>query len=155
MADWKIQGALCLRLAIYWCVCQSTFILTILGFQFLHGMSGESAAGTSSPWQFIVPAAIVSSCALPVILLDLLIFSNRFAGPLFRLKRHLHELARGSQPPEFRPRTGDYYQDLISDLNTVQKRLAETRSTGDATAAIDDGSFAAMPHRRAKVGAHR
>ncbi len=46
--------------------------------------------------------------------------SNRIAGPIYRLRRHLADLRRGrTEPIAFR--RGDYFSDLADDLNALQQ----------------------------------
>ncbi|XCN75369.1 MAG: hypothetical protein Q3M24_11765 [Candidatus Electrothrix aestuarii] len=53
--------------------------------------------------------------------------SNRIAGPLFRLKRHLDEVAEGKADPEIQFRKNDYCADLAESFNAVvQKRFNQS-----------------------------
>ena len=57
----------------------------------------------------------------PVLLYDLLKFSNRFAGPLYRCRKVMQQMARGEAVPEFKPRKKDLMADLFEDFNTLIK----------------------------------
>ena len=56
---------------------------------------------------------------LPILLLDVLITSNRFAGPLYRLRRSMRALAAGEhvQPVVFRD--GDFWHEIADEFNAV------------------------------------
>jgi hypothetical protein len=56
---------------------------------------------------------------LPIFLYDLLKFSHRIAGPLFRCRRIMEEMASGKPVPEFKPRKNDLMQDLFQAFNAV------------------------------------
>lgn len=124
IADLKLQGLLCLRVAVYWLICQSTIVLTILGFQLLGGASSDAAA-EGTPWHYFVPAITVSICVLPIMLLDLVLFSNRFAGPMMRTRRQLREMAAGAQVSDLHFRRNDYYEDLSHNLNVLRNQICE------------------------------
>jgi signal transduction histidine kinase len=134
VADLKLQGSLCLRVAIYWIICQCAFVATILGFSGLEAM-GEPTEVVQTPWRFLIPAIVVSSFLLPVVLLDLLVFSNRFAGPLVRFRRYLKQLAGGKIPDhELRFRHKDELGDLSVNINKLQERLIQIETVQTQTA---------------------
>jgi hypothetical protein len=127
--DFRLQTAFCIRVIIYWIIWELVFIGTVSGFQFLEGLPSE--AGTVGlPSKFFLPATIVSACVLPIVLLDSPIFTNRFAGPLWRFKRNLRQLAEGKEVAEFKLRPGDYYQDLARDFDTFRRRVTQSSQVG-------------------------
>jgi len=120
LADFRLQGNLCLRIMIYWIVCQLSMIGTILAFSFLGGPASEVAAPIS---RFIVPPLVISSLVLPIALLDMLMFSNRFAGPLLNFRRKLGELVENGACEDVRFRGGDYYRDLGDNFNKLREKI--------------------------------
>ncbi len=132
-ADLRLQGALCLRVAIYWVICQLVFGIAVLAFFTLQESNPESTPLT--PWSLITPAAVISGLVLPLVLLDLLIFSNRFAGPVLRIRNYLAELARGQSASAFKLRKGDYFVDICDNLNQVGEQLQDFRHTDTQRAA--------------------
>jgi len=52
--------------------------------------------------------------------------SHRIAGPLYRLERHLEEVAAGNEPKDVRFRKGDLYQELAETCNKVMARLRQS-----------------------------
>ena len=61
---------------------------------------------------------------LPVLLYDLAKYSNRFAGPVYRLQRNLNALAEGQSVAPMSFRENDYWQALAESFNKVASRLA-------------------------------
>jgi hypothetical protein len=55
----------------------------------------------------------------PILLYDLLKFSHRVAGPLFRARKILGEMADGKPVRPFTPRQGDLMRELIAAFNTL------------------------------------
>jgi hypothetical protein len=58
---------------------------------------------------------------LPIIVYDLVKFSHRVAGPLFRCRKIMGDMAQGKTVPEFFPRKKDLMRDLFEAFNQVIK----------------------------------
>ena len=114
-ADFQIQGRLCLRLAVYWLICQCAMLATLVGFASLTDSPFNGAAFT--------PALVVSTCVLPILMFDLVAFSNRFAGPLLNLNRKMKQLAETNSSDSVGLRDGDFYQDMASHFNTIREKV--------------------------------
>lgn len=116
--DWQVQGKLCLRIAVYWISC-FLIIACLLCAQALFSTSVEAA----NLWMNYMKVASLSLLALPLVLFDSLIFSNKFCGPIYRLRKTVKDLADGKSvsPVELRP--GDAYPDLGEHLNRLIARL--------------------------------
>lgn len=136
LADTRIQGMLCLRIAIYWIACQAFTFGTIAAFTFLAGPGAENSSIT----QYIVPAFCVSMLVLPLILLDVMVFSNRFVGPVWNFRKHLNALVNEGSCDEVRFRGGDYYRDLNDNFNKLVGALKQTDSNESKPAANDSNN---------------
>ncbi|MGI9518587.1 MAG: hypothetical protein ACR2NP_16140 [Pirellulaceae bacterium] len=125
-ADWKIQGGLCLRVSAYWLTCQAMLVLTAFAINLLGGGNGEIL------WSYLLPACVSSLLVLPIALLDLLVFSNRFAGPWHRFRRNFDQLADGQavHPLHFRPK--DFCHDLSDNFNRLREQLASADHEPDS-----------------------
>ncbi|MDG1874775.1 MAG: hypothetical protein P8J27_12750 [Mariniblastus sp.] len=118
LADWKLQSGFCLRVSLYWLMCQVAMVGTVLGISFL----GESFVA-GGPQRLIVPAVLVSSLFLPIALFDLLKYTNRLAGPLRRLRHDMEQLAKQKEVAELRFRPSDLMQDLSENFNQIRSQL--------------------------------
>lgn len=126
IADWKIQGGLLLRLAIYWVTCQLAVVGTMAAFaMFLDQPDGQPAEIS----RFLLPSLVVSSLVLPIVMLDMAVFSNRFVGPMFQFRQRLKKMAESANVQEVNFRKGDYYTDLKDHFNQLSKILNEASST--------------------------
>ena len=119
-ADAKLQSSLCLRVACYWLICQATLSVTLLAL--LSFETASAANSTGSPWRLIIPGLLASLVVLPLVLLDLLLFSNKFAGPMVRFRRYLRELNQGQEHGPIHFRRGDYYLDLCEQFNRFREK---------------------------------
>ena len=75
---------------------------------------------------------ITSVVVLPVALLDLIVFSNRFAGPILNFRKRFDKLAKNGVVEELRFRPGDYYPELQDNFNRVCEQLAHQDPSADA-----------------------
>ena len=62
---------------------------------------------------------MASLLLLPGVIFDLVRLSNRFAGPMFRLRRSMHDLAQGKPVDAVHFRHGDFWQEFADDFNTI------------------------------------
>ena len=57
---------------------------------------------------------------MPIFLRDTLKLSNRFAGPMFRLRTALKTMSSGQVPGPIKFREGDFWLEAADDFNTVR-----------------------------------
>jgi len=67
---------------------------------------------------------------LPILLRDLLKFSHRIAGPLYRCRKMMQEMASGKPVPEFQPRKHDQMRELFAAFNALIKEWNARVSAG-------------------------
>jgi len=121
--DPKVQGALVLRVVLYWVVCVITITLMVLCWRILTGPARLFYMHFSDMWFFYGPAMVASFLLLPLVILDIIRLSNRFTGPLLRLRRGMRELARGEHVEPIRFRDGDFWQEFAEEFNALAARL--------------------------------
>jgi hypothetical protein len=122
--DPKVQGALILRVALYWVVCLISMTLMLLCWQMLVGPAQPFRQHLGDMFASYGPALIASLLVLALVIADVIRFSNRFVGPLLRLRRSMRELARGQRvvaPLEFRD--ADFWQEIADEFNAVCHRV--------------------------------
>jgi hypothetical protein len=66
----------------------------------------------------------------PVLLYDMLKFSNRIAGPLFRCRRVMDEMAAGKSVTEFQPRKHDFMGEFFRSFNALIRAWNARATTG-------------------------
>lgn len=135
LVDHDVQGGLLNKAAWYWLLSLAIFgSLNVIGWIFIApGVDVLVRIRELLPSFFgvLIVAMLSSLIVLPVLLHDLAKYTNRFAGPVFRLQRNLEALAAGKtvQPLSFR--AGDHWHDLANAFNQVAARL----ETAEAAAA--------------------
>ena len=126
--DAKVQGALVLRVAMYWVFCLLSLSLMLLCWRIFTGPARLFYTHFADMWYYYGPALVASFLLLPIVLVDIVRVSNRFAGPLVRLRRSMRALARGEevQPIHFRGR--DFWQEFADEFNAIAARLQDDKA---------------------------
>lgn len=130
--DSHVQGALCKRIFMHWCVFFVVSMLAIGGIQVLLGNPGESLVQRMSE-QFgqLFFFAIVLASLLPAFMLDTVRFSNRFVGPFARLRRGMRELAQFDKTEKIHFRDNDFWSDAANEFNHLQAKYLEYKRLCD------------------------
>jgi hypothetical protein len=121
--DHPVQRALMLRAVEYWFCCLLTVGLAHLVWNLLTTRYESLYEYFVDAWDFFLPAAIVSALVLPVLMYDILKLSNKFSGPLFRLRRELRRLAAGESVTPIRFRSDDFWLELADEFNATAQRM--------------------------------
>jgi signal transduction histidine kinase len=131
-ADLQIQGALAVRVVLYWLLCLFAIGMLLFVLRMAAKPLTPLDRQLNDLWSLILPTAAVSLLLLPIVVLDVLRLTNRFAGPVFRLRRAMRDLAEGKTVEEIRFRKGDFWLEFASDFNAVAARLrqAEAEASG-------------------------
>ncbi len=71
------------------------------------------------------PIILTSLVLVPLVMLDVVATSNRFVGPLFRMRRSMRELASGQPVEPIHFREKDFWKDVANEFNLVLARVQE------------------------------
>jgi hypothetical protein len=128
LVDPSIQIALIVRVVCYWLICLVAVTLVRLCWYMLAGAQQTSAILFDNLWFDVARACEISLVLLPLVLFDIVRLSNRFVGPLLRLRQSMRQLARGEhvEPIEFRD--NDFWQELAGEFNAVLPRVRQSDS---------------------------
>jgi hypothetical protein len=121
--DHKVQGALMLRAVEYWFCCVLTVGLALLGRNLITGSSESFYDYLLDACHYFLTAGVVSILVLPLLIYDALKLSNKFTGPLFRLRRELRRLAAGEHVPPIRFRSRDFWVAMADEFNAASERM--------------------------------
>ena len=130
--DRKVQGALIARVVMYWVLCLLTIALMLLCWDIIAGPARMFYLHFDNMWFFYGPAAIASFLLLPLVIVDMIRISNRFVGPLIRLRRSMRALARGEyvEPLEFRGI--DFWYDFADEFNAIRARILQLSAENES-----------------------
>ena len=125
--DRSVQGSLLRRIAFYSLACSLYFMMTLVITESLSNPQEAIAETTRRCLEealFWAPGVMLLT---PIILYDLLRVTNRLAGPVFRLRREMEELASGSTQGPMEFREGDYWLDVAESFNQIRDELLRLR----------------------------
>lgn len=126
LVDNSVQGALALRTVFYWLGCTTVTIGVATLLKLVSSRSGVETPFVDL-WSFCRPIAIASLLMLPVIAYDMVQLSNRFAGPILRLRRSMLRLAQGETVEPITFRENDFWRELAAEFNVVAAELQKHR----------------------------
>ena len=118
--DSKVQGRLVLRFLLHWGVFFVTTMMCVFVMQLLLGDPEEPLAKRMfEPTREYLILGIIMVTLLPAFTLDTIRFSNRFAGPVLRLRRALRELADNGTAAPLKFRNNDFWAEAAEEFNLV------------------------------------
>ncbi len=121
--DNKVQGALVMRSISYWFLCLLTVTLMLLCWRVLTGPARMFYRHLDDMWFHFGPALVASLVLLPIVVIDIIRLSNRFAGPMVRMRRAMQNLAKGERVPPLQFRDNDFWKDFAQDFNALLARI--------------------------------
>lgn len=128
LVDKQVQGALARRIVFHWCVFFVLCLLCLFTLEYFLGDPTLTFGGHMQVlWQKYAFFVLLMLCVVPSFVYDSLKLSNRFAGPMVRLRDSLRSLADGEQVAELKFRDGDFWKDVSSEFNRIVRR-AKTSS---------------------------
>jgi hypothetical protein len=138
--DPRAQGALVLRILLYWVVCLVSVTLALLCWRIASEPLLPMSAHFWEIWTHNGAALIASFLLLPLVIYDILQMSNRFFGPLFRLRRSMRALARGEHVDPISFREGDFWPEFAQEFNAlaVRVQLMHSRTSSFAIPSEED-----------------
>jgi len=124
LIDSEVQWAIGRRLMLHWllflaCLLSiNTFLLAVVSL-------GEQGLGAAIKMglKAQLPLVSVMLVLLPVFVYDTMKLSNRFAGPMYRLRISIAELARGKPTRPVRFRDGDFWLRAANEFNELRDRV--------------------------------
>ena len=145
LVDVRFQGGLCLRVFFYWTCCLFTVATMFSGKHLLVGGLDGGDSFLLAIWNQYGKILATSFVILPILLLDLLIVTNRYAGPLARVRQAMSKLASGQEVAPVRLRPNDELGSFASDFNTIAQQLAELRIENDRLSKLIEYQTAVSP----------
>ena len=124
--DPPLQKQLLLRLALHLVAC--SLVLFHLAFLYVvlanfpdvlnRGMLTFYTEFCNS----LVPLLVALIVVLPIFLYDMVKFSHRFAGPLYRFRKTMEAMAAGKQVEPIKIRKQDLLRDWVPTFNTLIRK---------------------------------
>ena len=124
--DTNVQGALLRRILFHWVAFFFVTALTVILMKSLIGDMNltfmENVKNSVGEFSLI---GVILLCLFPVFMLDTVRFSNRFVGPIGRLRRHLQELGTERSTQKCAFRDNDFWSEMAGEFNRVVDLVEE------------------------------
>ena len=144
LVDPTVQWAIARRILTHWCLLLVCLISTSVMFRLLISV-GDQSFYESMKAAIVAqaPLLLVMFILMPIFLRDTLQLSNRFAGPMYRLRTALGEVAGGGQGGKIKFRDGDFWLEVADDYNLVHEQLQILKSrNAELEAELEDARTA-------------
>lgn len=132
--DTHVQGALVRRILMHWCIF---FFVTCMLVAVLNGLAGDPSLPFSEKiWGESGTLGLVAVSMLvlfPAFALDTIRFSNRFVGPISRLRRSLRELSQNKTAKKIQFRDNDFWAEMANEFNDVVELVNGEQAAADTT----------------------
>ena len=125
--DREIQGELLRRIGLYFIACGLYFTVILVLTESLADPNqtvAEVIARCLDEAIYWIPGLAILG---PVIAYDVLSSSNRYVGPMFRLRREMRRLVEGEDVPIVTFREDDHWKDLTDSFNQIREELMQLR----------------------------
>lgn len=126
--DPKVQGALVRRLVLHWFCFIAVAAIVAFCLQILTNPFRSIREHGQEVWWTHGPFLLVMFFMLPVFIVDTIKLSNRFAGPIYRLRNTIRSVADGEKFHPLKFRDFDFWQGLADDFNAMVARLSGAKS---------------------------
>lgn len=129
----EVQSSLMRRLCTHWFMfIFANLIVLLFWTRFLDTPTEPWAETFTVTWLRVVPFIVVSIALAPVFIWDAIKFSNRFTGPIVRVRRELALIADGHVPKAIEFRNGDFWKSLANDFNRAFVKLLASNTSSDS-----------------------
>lgn len=128
-----IQGSMIFKLSMYWFVYHIALWHMMFLFQFIssrvHSLSGEEILSINQMYSSFLSDHTVMLLAaimvLPFILIDIMCYTHRIAGPVVRFRDTLQKMTQGEPVKPIQLRKKDFMTDLQDDFNRFIQEVYE------------------------------
>lgn len=134
LVDFEVQTSLLRKIATHWALLLLANTIGLFCWTALMNAPVESWSElTLGFFRTYVPVVIISLALLPVFLLDAAKLSNRFAGPMVRIRRALSAVLAGDKVEPVKFRENDFWRSLAEDFNQALKQRDHMQAAGSSS----------------------
>ncbi len=124
--DSAVQGQLVRRIMLHWVAFFAVLMMCVVFMQMLLGDPEMTLTDRiMAPIRQYMLIGLIMLSLLPAFMLDTVRFSNRFVGPIARLRRGLRELGEGKDIQALKFRDNDFWAEAANEFNVIANRQKE------------------------------
>ena len=79
----------------------------------------------TSPGSGLMLIGVIMLALFPAFALDTIRFSNRFVGPVARLRKFMRDMNDGQRVPVLAFRDNDFWSEIADEFNSISQRVQE------------------------------
>lgn len=133
LVDPEVQGGILRKIAIHWVlffICNA--IALMIWIRLFEQPDADWGQTFGDTLRRFLPFFIITMALIPAFVWDTLKLTNRFAGPISRLRSALADASAGRATPPLQFRTNDYWKEIAQNFNSVIDRcpIPNDPSTG-------------------------
>ncbi len=132
LIDPEVQGGILRKIAIHWTlffICNA--IALTLWIRLFEQPDANWTQTIEDTFRRFLPFFIITMALIPAFVWDTLKLTNRFAGPIHRLRIALADASSGRTVAPLHFRTNDFWKEIAQNFNSVIQRCDSIQSDGD------------------------
>lgn len=130
--DPPVQQSLIKRMVLHWVV----YVLAAMTLTFVIQFFGDPFKPLkwhlSEMWWNQAPSLLALVVLLPMFVLDSVKVSNKFTGPIMRLRTAIADISAGRKSEPLSFREGDFWKSLARDFNTMVSQISDKQRQAGA-----------------------
>lgn len=131
--DPEVQGGLLRKIAIHWTLLFIVNALALVIWVRMFEQPDTSWTATFGDcFRRFLPFFIITILLIPAFVWDTLKITNRFAGPVLRLRAALADAAKGREVEPLHFRNNDFWQEIAEDFNGLVNQKRQPQKQADA-----------------------
>lgn len=131
LIDRDVQRALLWQMLRHWTAFVIVLIAMLLAVESLSGPPRSLATHVQALWTQHAALLVVIAALFPVFAYDSVKLSNRFVGPIMRLRGALRAASAGEPVRPLQFRKNDFWQDMAEHFNQLMEQAARKRDRHD------------------------
>lgn len=129
--DRDVQRALVWQLFRHWTTFVVILVAMVLALEGLGGPPRSLSEHFQSLWARHATLLVVIAALFPVFAYDSIKLSNRFVGPIMRLRNALRSATAGEPVKPLQFRKEDFWQDMADHFNELMEQVHSERTRRD------------------------
>lgn len=134
LVDPEVQGGILRKVAMHWAlffVCNAFALM--IWIRLFEQPDADWGQTFGDVLRRFLPFFVITIALIPAFVWDTLKMTNRFAGPILRLRQALAEASQGRAVPPLKFRSDDYWQEIANSFN----QLIELQKQADGMPQVD------------------
>lgn len=103
------------------------FVSNMIYPWFIYDFFTTSNAGNLNPKSVVLFLLIVQFFVSVLVMISLIFFTHKIAGPMYKLKNHLSDIREGKPISPLTFRDGDYFQDVAEEVSLFLETVSSNQ----------------------------